>query len=426
MRKSNFLLHFLSVLLALPFLTFSLRITPVAGQLVDEEALPNYRLYFLESNENLTILSETVTLDITDMDLRGWKSSANLTSVYRLKNYGNEKTVKIALPLCGMAIEDFGLKIKVDGTETEGKFFYGERFFTNSDYTEAFSRINLNPTPVQGSGTLYSFDIEEKFELSYTVQKESYVPVFHQGADEAQTNETSFSAKKTCLIPTYELFVGGKSTLTSSNATYQTQSMTYEEYFDKKYSEAANIDEPYLFAPREYHHTLYKQAVENPLTTNIVTFLYFNDLETIYMLYVVEFPLTPLKETEIQLQQTIRFYGNLYYTSTIWECNYSTGIHVRNHPFSFIVVPSPDCPYLLENDLNFLSENGVYKYSASTVPDDFKIALCAEKKPELLSKKEQRKENFRKALTLIVCTICLITAVILMIVGFKKDKPKNS
>lgn len=217
------------------------------------------------------------------MDLRGWKSSANLTSVYRLKNYGNEKTVKIALPLCGMAIEDFGLKIKVDGTETEGKFFYGERFFTNSDYTEAFSRINLNPTPVQGSGTLYSFDIEKKFELSYTVQKESYVPVFHQGADEAQTNETSFSAKKTCLNPTYELFVGGKSTLTSSNATYQTQSMTYEEYFDKKYSEAANIDEPYLFAPREYHHTLYKQAVENPLTTNIVTFLYFNDLETIYM-----------------------------------------------------------------------------------------------------------------------------------------------
>ena len=180
MRKSNFLLHFLSVLLALPFLMFSLRITPVAGQPVDEQALPNYRLYFLESNENLTILSETVTLDITDMDLRGWKSSANLTSVYRLKNYGNEKTVKIALPLCGMAIEDFGLKIKVDGTETEGKFFYGERFFTNSDYTEAFSRINLNPTPVQGSGTLYSFDIEKKFELSYTVQKESYVPVFPQ------------------------------------------------------------------------------------------------------------------------------------------------------------------------------------------------------------------------------------------------------
>ena len=64
MRKSNFLLHFLSVLLALPFLMFSLRITPVAGQPVDEQALPNYRLYFLESNENLTILSETVTLDI--------------------------------------------------------------------------------------------------------------------------------------------------------------------------------------------------------------------------------------------------------------------------------------------------------------------------------------------------------------------------
>ena len=426
MKKSKLLFHALFIFLALPFSTFSLRFTPVAAQRLDEEALPNYRLYFLESHENLAILSEDVTLDITDMDLSWWKSSANLTSVYRLKNYGDEETVKIALPLCGMAIENFGLKIEVNGTETEGEFFYGERFFADTDYTEAFSRIDLNPTPVQGNGTLYSFDVKEKFELSYTVQKESYAPVFYPGANQAQKSETSFSAKNTCLMPSYELFVGGKSELTSSNTTYRAQSMTYEEYFDKKYSEWANVDEPYIFAPREYHHTLYKKAVEESKVISVNSLLYINDLETIYMLYIIEVPLPSSKETELRLQQTIRFYGKTYYTSTVWECNYLTGTHVRNHPFSFTVIPSPDCQYLLKNELTFQSEDGVYKYSASEVPEALKITLCAEKKPELLSKKAKQKEIFQKALFLSGAAIGLIVAAVLMFFGFKKDKRKNS